>query len=105
MGEEIRNVFPAMTIREGEILESCLAGLKSVRDTLKATVDYGLQQLRSSAVKPRLHTWIDQFVSHNHELTEVRIEYSSTTKNRNVDFVFCRMNCQHMRRAKRLSSR
>lgn len=71
MGEEIRNVFPAMTVREGEILESCLTGLKSVRDTLKSTVDYGLQQLRSSAVKPRLHTWIDQFVSHNHELTEV----------------------------------
>lgn len=81
MGNEIRNVFPAMTLREGEILESCLSGLKSVRDTLKATVDYGLQQLRSSAVKPRLHTWIDQFTSHNHELTEVR-----TANNFNLNF-------------------
>lgn len=72
MGEEIRGAFPAMTVREGEILDSCLSGLKSVRDTLKAVVDFGLQQLRSSAVKPRLHTWIDQFASQSHELSEVQ---------------------------------
>lgn len=72
MGEEIRGAFPAMTVREGEILDSCLSGLKSVRDTLKAVVDFGLQQLRSSAVKPRLHTWIDQFASQSHQLSEVQ---------------------------------
>lgn len=70
MEEEIRNVFPAMTIRETEILDNCLSGLKSVRDTLKGAVDYGLQQLRNSAIKPRLQTWVDQFLTYNHELTE-----------------------------------
>lgn len=70
MRGEIRGAFPTMTVREGEILESCLSGLKSVQDTLKAVVDFGLQQLRSSAVKPRLNTWIDQFISLNHELNE-----------------------------------
>jgi hypothetical protein len=29
-----------------------------------------MQQLRSSALKPRLHPWIDQFQSYNHCLTE-----------------------------------
>uniref|UniRef100_U5EZ33 Conserved oligomeric Golgi complex subunit 4 n=1 Tax=Corethrella appendiculata TaxID=1370023 RepID=U5EZ33_9DIPT len=70
MSEEIRNNFPLMTTREKEKLESCLAELKSVGDSLKALVDYGLQQLRSSAIKPRLHPWIDQFLTHNHNLTE-----------------------------------
>lgn len=71
MGDEIRGAFPGMTSREKDMLDSCLSGIKSVSDTLKAVVDFGLQQLRSSAIKPRLHTWIDQFNSHNHDLTEV----------------------------------
>lgn len=87
MGEEIRGAFPAMSVREGEILDSCLSGLKSVRDTLKAVVDFGLQQLRSSAVKPRLHTWIDQFISHNHELTEVICESAYTR------WLYLKLNC------------
>lgn len=71
ISEEIRNAFPKIKTKESEILESCLAGMKSVRDTLKAVVDYGLQQLRTSAIKPRLHTWIDQFISLNHTMTDV----------------------------------
>lgn len=71
MSEEIKNAFPNMTVHEKEILESCLMGLKSVGDSLKTVVDYGMQQLRSSAIKPRLHPWVDQFLSHNHNMTEV----------------------------------
>lgn len=70
MADEIRIVFPNMTQRENEKLDSCLGGFRSVRDTLRSVVDFGLQQLRSSAVKPRLHTWIDQFVAQKHELNE-----------------------------------
>ena len=69
--EEIRCTFPAMKPRENDILESCLSGLKSVADSLKALVDFGMQQIRSSVIKPRLHTWVDQFLSFNHELNEV----------------------------------
>lgn len=47
-------------------------GLNSVRDTMKAVVDFGLQQLRSIVLKPRLNTWIDQFSTYNHVLNEVK---------------------------------
>lgn len=40
---------------------------------MKAAVDFGLQQLRSIVLKPRLNTWIDQFTSYNHILNEVKI--------------------------------
>lgn len=71
VNEEINGAFPKMTTKERGIVESCLSGMKSVRDTLKALVDFGLQQLRNTAIKPRLHTWIDQFISLNHNMTEV----------------------------------
>lgn len=70
VGDEVRNAFPAITQRETQKLDSCLGGFRSVRDTLRGVVDFGLQQLRSSAVKPRLHTWIDQFVALRHELND-----------------------------------
>lgn len=68
--DEIKNAFPRITQKESGIVESCMSGMKSVRDTLKAVVDFGLQQLRSTAIKPRLHTWIDQFVGLNHILND-----------------------------------
>lgn len=92
MREEIKATYPGMTTRENDILDSCLSGefifdlldcwtenqnkrkslgLNSVRDTMKAAVDFGLQQLRSIVLKPRLNTWIDQFTSYNHILNEV----------------------------------
>ncbi|XP_053694631.1 conserved oligomeric Golgi complex subunit 4 [Sabethes cyaneus] len=70
MADEVKLNFPSMTAREKEKLESCLSLLKSVGDSLKALVDFGLQQLRASAIKPRLHPWVDQFIGHNHNLTE-----------------------------------
>lgn len=70
INEDIKCAFPRITPKESGIVESCLSGMKSVRDTLKAVVDFGLQQLRSTAIKPRLHTWIDQFISLNHNLSE-----------------------------------
>uniref|UniRef100_A0A182JSD8 Conserved oligomeric Golgi complex subunit 4 n=1 Tax=Anopheles christyi TaxID=43041 RepID=A0A182JSD8_9DIPT len=70
MTEETEITFPGMSAREKEKLASCLGGLKSVGDSLKALVDFGFQQLRSSAIKPRLHPWVDQFLTHNHNLTE-----------------------------------
>uniref|UniRef100_A0A182P685 Conserved oligomeric Golgi complex subunit 4 n=1 Tax=Anopheles epiroticus TaxID=199890 RepID=A0A182P685_9DIPT len=70
MTEETEITFPGMSAREKEKLDSCLGGLKSVGDSLKTLVDFGFQQLRSSAIKPRLHPWVDQFLTHNHNLTE-----------------------------------
>lgn len=70
IGGEIKATFPRITQKESGIVENCLGGMKSVLDTLKAVVDFGLQQLRSTAIKPRLHTWIDQFISLNHNFTD-----------------------------------
>lgn len=70
MSEEAHSTFPHITQRENEILESCLSGLKSFNDSLKAVIDFGMQQLRSSAVKPRIHPWVDQFQLHNHSMND-----------------------------------
>ncbi|XP_055921896.1 conserved oligomeric Golgi complex subunit 4 [Eupeodes corollae] len=70
MEQEINGAFPAMTPTERQIIDSCISELKTVRDSLKAVVDFGLQQLRSSAIKPRLNPWVDQFLSYNHHLSE-----------------------------------
>lgn len=70
MTEEIKISFPTMSVHKKEMIDSCLSGLKSVGDSLKAIIEFGMQQLRSSALKPRLNPWIDQFQSYNHMMTE-----------------------------------
>lgn len=70
MGEEIKISFSSMSVHKKEMIESCLSGLKSVGDSLKAVIEFGMQQLRSSALKPRINPWIDQFQSYNHMMTE-----------------------------------
>lgn len=68
--DEIASALPRNTNKETEIIDSCMSGMKSVRDTLKAVVDFGLQQLRATAIKPRLHTWVDQFIALSHTLND-----------------------------------
>lgn len=70
MGEEIKISFPTMNVHKREMIDSCLSGMKGVGDTLKAVIEFGMQQLRSSALKPRINPWIDQFQSYNHMMTE-----------------------------------
>lgn len=70
MGNEARTTFTNITQRENEILDSCLAELKSFNDSIKTVIDFGMQQLRSSAIKPRIHGWVDQFTSHNHTMND-----------------------------------
>lgn len=70
MEQEITGAYSSMTSVEKQLIDSCLSELKSVRDTLKACVDFGLQQLRSSAILPRLHPWVDQYLNYKHQLTE-----------------------------------
>ncbi|KAH8287907.1 hypothetical protein KR018_006965 [Drosophila ironensis] len=70
MEQEIAGTFPQTTPVERQLLDSCLTELKAVRDALKATVDFGMQQLRSSVIKPRLNPWINQFLNYSHNLNE-----------------------------------
>ncbi|KAH8389470.1 hypothetical protein KR200_006001, partial [Drosophila serrata] len=70
MEQEIGGTFPQTSPVERQLLDSCVTELKAVRDTLKATVDFGMQQLRSSVIKPRLNPWINQFLNYSHNLNE-----------------------------------
>lgn len=52
-------------------LESCLAGLSSVSAAMGSAQELGMHQLRNTAVKPRIATWLDTFLTLSHTLTEV----------------------------------
>lgn len=54
-------------------LESCLSGLSAVTASLRDVIDYGIQQLKASAVKPRVNPWVDAFLNVSHQFTEVII--------------------------------
>ena len=68
---EINQAFSNMQDKERGKVDSCLAGLKGVTHSLRAVIDYGLEQLRASAVKPRVTPWVDAFLSVNHHVNEV----------------------------------
>ncbi|EDV98988.1 conserved oligomeric Golgi complex subunit 4 [Drosophila grimshawi] len=70
MEQEIAGTFPSISPVERHLLDGCLTELKTVLDALKATVDFGIQQLRSSAIRPRLNPWVDEFLNYSHHLTE-----------------------------------
>lgn len=67
------------TEQERAKLESCLAGLSTVTATMGAVVEFGLEQLRVSAIKPRIAPWVDTFLTLSHHLTEE--EFSSYEAN------------------------
>lgn len=69
--KEIEQALPALNDNERGKLESCLSGLSAVTTNLKEIIDYGVQQLRVSAIKPRINPWVDNFTSISHHLTEV----------------------------------
>ncbi|XP_036324054.1 conserved oligomeric Golgi complex subunit 4 [Rhagoletis pomonella] len=68
--QDIKNSFPSISATERRIVDSCISELRTVRDTLKACVNFGMTQLRSSAIKPRLNPWVDQFLNYSHILSE-----------------------------------
>ncbi|XP_043275819.1 conserved oligomeric Golgi complex subunit 4 [Venturia canescens] len=70
LAAEIDAAFPQMQKKDRGKVDSCLAGLKAVTSTLRAVIDYGLEQLRASAVKPRVTPWVDAFLSVNHHVNE-----------------------------------
>lgn len=69
--QEIGIALPNMKENDRGKLESCLSGLSAVTSTLKEVIDYGMQQLRASAIKPRIGPWVDGFLSISHSFSEV----------------------------------
>lgn len=51
LNAEIDATFPNMVDKDRGKIDSCLSGLKGVTSILRAVTDYGLEQLRVSAVR------------------------------------------------------
>ncbi|XP_021935308.1 conserved oligomeric Golgi complex subunit 4 isoform X2 [Zootermopsis nevadensis] len=68
--DEVPSVLTTMSENERVKLESCLSGLGSVAASLKAVIDYGMEQLRVIVIKPRVNPWVDTFLSVSHQLSE-----------------------------------
>uniref|UniRef100_A0A8D8WQE2 Conserved oligomeric Golgi complex subunit 4 n=1 Tax=Cacopsylla melanoneura TaxID=428564 RepID=A0A8D8WQE2_9HEMI len=68
--QSLNEEIPCPSERDKEKLQSCLSGLSGVTSNLGTVKEYGLQQLRSAAIKPRVAPWIDVYLSLNHNLTE-----------------------------------
>nr|CAD7202276.1 unnamed protein product [Timema douglasi] len=71
LSEEVPSALSPLKAHELDKLESCLSGLGLVNAGLRAVVDYGIQQLRASAIKPRVSPWVDSFLAVSHQLSEV----------------------------------
>ncbi|XP_014217199.2 conserved oligomeric Golgi complex subunit 4 [Copidosoma floridanum] len=67
---DINQAFPNLQGKEKEKIESCLAGMKNVTFTLRTVLDYGMEQLRIGAVRPRVTPWVDTFLTVNHQITD-----------------------------------
>ncbi|KAF2904327.1 hypothetical protein ILUMI_01855 [Ignelater luminosus] len=67
---DVQQAIPNMNTNERGKLESCLSGLSSVITNLRDVIEYGMQQLRASAIKPRISPWVDSFLNINHQLSE-----------------------------------
>lgn len=98
--KEIETSCPNMNLNERGKLESCLSGISSVSASLNEIIEYGVQQLKSTAIKPRINPWVDNFTSFSHQLTEVKffdfLSYLLT-----VSYI-TRMNCLHMKQENHL---
>ncbi|XP_031331504.1 conserved oligomeric Golgi complex subunit 4-like [Photinus pyralis] len=67
---DVKKAIPNMNTNEHGKLESCLSGLSSVIINLKDVMEYGMQQLRVSVIKPRISPWVDSFLNINHQLND-----------------------------------
>ncbi|ENN80356.1 hypothetical protein HUJ04_002315 [Dendroctonus ponderosae] len=68
--KEIEGACPNMNSKERGKLESCLSGISAVSARLAEVIEYGIQQLKSTAIKPRINPWMDTFLNFSHQLTE-----------------------------------
>lgn len=66
------NLSSTMTTRDQEKVKSCLTGFKTTISKFRQLLDFGHEQLKSSAIKPRIKPWVDQLLSVSHVIDEVK---------------------------------
>lgn len=55
----------------------CSVDLRNSGQRLQSVVEFGLTQLRATAIKPRVKSWMHSFSSTSHDITEVGAQYSA----------------------------
>ncbi|CAL4126392.1 unnamed protein product, partial [Meganyctiphanes norvegica] len=70
LGENVNTAMTGLTTTARAKLDSCLGDLKSTIGRLSMVVEFGISQLRATAVKPRVKPWVDIFTTTSHDITE-----------------------------------
>ncbi|CAF0860435.1 unnamed protein product [Didymodactylos carnosus] len=70
LDDEISKTFPNITEQNKTKLDTCLSEINSTANRFKDLIDFGCQQLSTSAIKPRIKTLIDVYMGINHKLSE-----------------------------------
>lgn len=68
--EEIEKSFPQQLAMDRAKLESGLQQLIGSTDKFNNVIQYAINQLQASAIKPRIKPWIDAFHQTTHNITE-----------------------------------
>ena len=69
--EEIEKSFPQQQEVDRGKLESGLQQLSASSDKFNNVIQYAMNHLQASAIKPRIKPWIDAFHQTTHNITEV----------------------------------
>lgn len=73
LGTDIQANFAShIEVKDQEKLRSCFDGLKVTAKKFRELSDFGHEQLKSSAINPRIKPWVDKFLSVNHDIDEAR---------------------------------
>lgn len=69
--EEILRLFPNLGEKDKEKVEICLCELVSTSSSITSSIiNYGMKQLKESAIKPRISSWFTYFTEVSHELSD-----------------------------------
>jgi len=68
--EDISKLFVKESKSSKEKLNSCVNDLDAVGDRFKELINFGLEQLNTSDIKPRIKQWLDTYQTINHKIVE-----------------------------------
>merc|ERR1719295_772349 len=69
LNSDLRALVAKKSQKDKDKVDSCLSGLPVVAQKLKSIQEQGMQQLRASAVKPRIKPWLEPFTT-THDIGE-----------------------------------
>ncbi|XP_050725507.1 conserved oligomeric Golgi complex subunit 4-like [Eriocheir sinensis] len=68
--ESVNTAMPGLSMTARAKLDSCLNDLKATTGKLALVGEFGISQLRATAVKPRVKPWVDTFNTTSHDIKE-----------------------------------